>query len=135
MSGPLGFIPAWQFSANPKINPMVNPHVTMPAGMYQAGVFSEQPAFGQDLGQSKPLCLACGGPRASQPGVGGLGYVMIDEPDGMPIVTMKRVAGLQGLGIDNPFDSFWWRNRKAVTIAGLGIAGLLVFSFASSIIR
>ena len=46
MSGPLGFIPSWQFSADPNENPYVNPSVTMPRGMYQAGVYWEQPAYG-----------------------------------------------------------------------------------------
>lgn len=54
MSSPLGFIPNWQFSADPNENPYVNEFVSMPAGVYQAGVFSTQPQWGLGASQGQP---------------------------------------------------------------------------------
>jgi hypothetical protein len=38
-------IPNFQFSPNPAINPNINPFVSMPPGMYQAGAYYTQPAY------------------------------------------------------------------------------------------
>lgn len=121
----LGLIPDWQFSANPQRNPMVNPHVSMPEGIYQAGVYSTQPPYGpvtygpfatyQNI-PAKPStpvagtemrCLNCGP---------GLGYVMIDE--GGP---------LQQLNLGSPFDNFWFQHKKGIVLGAIGVvvAGLL----------
>ena len=95
MSSPLGWIPDWQFAADPNINPMVNPHVNMPTGWYQAGVYTTQPAYnngytGTDLGRAGQgfTCLNCPPTHHSNPTAGTqLGFVMIDEgkpPVGVP---------------------------------------------------
>lgn len=41
----LGFIPDFQFSPDANINPYVNPTVSMPSGMYQAGIYTTQPTY------------------------------------------------------------------------------------------
>lgn len=52
----LGLIPSWQFSSDPQENSMINPHISMPPSILQAGVWSSQPVLN-----------------------GNLGYVMVDE--------------------------------------------------------
>ena len=104
MSGPLGLIPPWQFSADPNINPMVNPHVNMPEGWYQAGAYFTQPAYnngytGTDTGavtMNGPFnCLNCAPHMMPPPPTAGtqLGFVMIDEgkpPVGVPWGMIKE---------------------------------------------
>lgn len=87
----LGIIPTWQFSANPSDNPMLNPTVDVPSGMYQAGVYYTQPAWGQP--QESLGCVGC----ASRP----MGFAMIDEgpfkPIGVPygLVSYKPLPPLK----------------------------------------
>lgn len=164
MSSPLGFIPAWQFSADPKINPMVNPHVNMPEGWYQAGVYTTQPAYNNgytatDLGRTGFNCLNCAPHQMPPPPTAGtqLGFVMIDEgqpPTGVPwgmikegdMVFNRNVEYLRtgnfeaggNLGFSffrNPLEeSFVWRYRKPIVIGGVAIAGLALLGFASSLL-
>lgn len=165
MSGPLGLIPPWQFSADPKVNPMVNPHVSMPPGWYQAGVYTTQPAYnngytGEDrdnLGRSAPFnCLNC---APKMPFAGPqLGFVMIDEgekPVGVPWGTIREGDmvfnrnvdylttgnGPSGLGFSlpsfpNPLEDYWlWRHRRGVMLAGAGVVGLMALSLIGSLVR
>ena len=112
----LGFIPSWQFSPNPAINPMVNPHVTMPPGLPQAGVWSVQPvSTGAQLAG-----LGRGSTRLPR-----LGYVMVDE--GVPF-QMDRSGPFSGVG-DVSAWSWAYEHRNelawgvgAVLAVSLGIA-------------
>lgn len=109
----LGLIPDWQFSADPKVNPFVNEHVSMPPGMLQAGAWYAQPPYGPQtaIGPNSGLagtelrCLNCAGPFRGQ-----LGYVMIDEaPPGLGFV-----------------ESFWWQHKRAIVLTALAAAGAAV---------
>jgi hypothetical protein len=53
-------------------------------------------------------------------------------PQGMYQSTVQPIGpyagGMNGLGIDNPFDSWWWQNRKwialgTVTALAIGLFG------------
>lgn len=35
---------------------------------------------------------------------------------------------LRGLGIDNPFDSWWWTNRKPLVIGSVAVVGLALLA-------
>lgn len=132
----LGYIPDWQFSADPKVNPYVNPHVSMPAGMMQAGTV--QPTYGPntfgpisglagtEASLIGPLCQKnalglCGkrngharnGAARNGRAVAGLGYVMIDESP---------------LGF---VESWWYRNRKPIVLTTLGVGVLAALGLAS----
>lgn len=110
---PLGFIPDWQFSGDPAENPYANQFVSMPEGMYQAGVFSSQPNLGGTGGLGffgklankikssvKPVrkdlreglkCLNC--PEQFSGMKATLGFVMQDEGDppvGVPWGMIKE---------------------------------------------
>lgn len=213
-NSPLGFIPDWQFNPDPKINPYVNPHVSMPPGMLQAGAYYSQPQYpnqnvstgsylsgagglhgtiGNNLcspaSANNPLCanilrgrnnglgmpsidwgvpgapvgvpwgvknlVASGavpyGKRQITLGGQPLGFVMVDEnpnvpPTGVPWGMKKDGPMLfnqgfeklrtgnyedQSLGFslpDNPFDSFWWRNRKTIVLTSAAVVGLAALS-------
>ena len=45
----LGIFPSWQYSADPAINPKINPHVQYPDGVYQTTVQPLGPYYGGDL--------------------------------------------------------------------------------------
>jgi hypothetical protein len=51
----------------------------------------------------------------------------MNQSTGQPIGPYYG-GGMNGLGIDNPFDSWWWQNRKwlafgAVTALAVGVFG------------
>lgn len=95
----LGLIPDWQFSLDPAVNPKINPFVKYPDGVYQTTPQSWGPYYGDVV--SVPL---------NQPAGGVAG----------PRVTL---LGGGGLGITNPFDSWWWQNRKWVALGGVSVVG------------
>lgn len=127
----LGLIPDWQFSADPAVNPMANPHVSMPAGMYQSGTV--QPVYGPNntfalagtrIDRSPPLCWKSDMSGLGPCRGGGLGYVMIDERPSWD----KGTAWSQSLGF---VESWAWRNRKGIVLGALGIAALSAVGLAS----
>jgi hypothetical protein len=108
VKSPLGLIPNAYFSGDAAINPAINPHVRFPPGYNQSTL---QPQWGHAQ-------LGCYG--------GGC----------------RRRVELEGLGLTNPLDvlnevgdSWWWKNRKAVGIGALALAGLAVLGVAKSILR
>lgn len=120
----LGFIPDWQFSADPAINPYINSSVTMPAGQYQAGIYGNQGLVGSqnsnilarvraafDRMRSAPRgnCFSTKGGKCINGA--NLGFVMIDE--GPP-------------PLNGVFDSWAWQNRKTIAIVAGGLAVLSV---------
>lgn len=52
-----------------------------------------------------------------------------------PLYPYYQGPELQGLGIDNPFDSFWWKNRKPIVIGTLALLGLAIVGGASAILK
>jgi hypothetical protein len=105
----LGLIPSWQFSPDPDINPMVNPFVTMPPGLPQAGVWSVQP-----VSTSAPIAPLSG---CTLP----LGYVMVDEgvPFQMPPRNLGEITAWSWM-YDHRNELAW--GVGAVLAVSLGIA-------------
>jgi hypothetical protein len=58
----LGIIPSWQFDPNPAHNPMLNPHLVMPAGMDQLTV---QPTGGYPTNNGLGITMAAYLPPAA----------------------------------------------------------------------
>ena len=104
----LGLIPDFQFSANPQMNPYVNPHVSMPSGMYQSGTV--QPTYGP-VSACGPMPTTAGAQVTVTPPVG---YVMIDET---PLGAFT--------------DTWLYRNRKLVVLGTIGVGLLAALGLAS----
>lgn len=98
-------IPDWQFSLDPNVNPKINPFVQYPAGIYQTTPQSWGPYYGDPVGV--------------QPGVAG------------PRIKLMGPA----FGLTNPFDSWWWTNRKWVALGGVGVVGLGLLAAATAILK
>lgn len=87
----LGLIPSWQFDQNPNTNPLLNPHMQYPEGMYQTTMQPTGPYY------SGPM--------------------------------------LSGLGIDNPFDTWWWKNRKWIVLGTVGALAIGLVGGLAAILK
>lgn len=116
LHGNLGLIPNWQFSADPSINPFLNPHVSMPDGWTQA--YTVQP-YGASMA---PIAVPQPSPLygANFGGSPQLGYLMIDRPP-------PQLAG----GV----TSWVWEHRKGVALGVVGLVGLAVLGGLSAILK
>lgn len=107
----LGIVPAWQFSPDPRVNPLLNPYANIPAGW---------------ASQSNPVQVA-GIPTAGMTVTRAVAPV----PSAQPQLGYQMV---ETLGIA-PFDSFWWQHRKKLIIGGLAVLGLAGVALVSSVLR
>lgn len=110
MPAGLGMIPDWQFSSDPRINIKINPHLPIPAP-WAAGQRTIQPVgYVSNRVQGDPLA--------------GLG------------ITQARWAEPRvGLGALEIFDSWAWKNRKPIAIAGVALLGLAALSGVGVLLR
>lgn len=113
-------IPDWQFSLDPAVNPKINPFVKYPAGVFQTTPQSWGPYYGDPV---------------SSPGVAGPRAVLSTAALQTANNASRNVLHLNGLGIDNPFDSWWWTNRKWVALGGVGVLGLGILAAATAILK
>lgn len=125
MLAAFGLIPDWQYSADPAVNPFLNPHVTMPDGWTQAytvqptgatmspiAVPIPSPLYGANIG-CIPGSMGCG----SMP-MAGLGYPVLELP-----------PPLSGIG------SWAWEHRKGVALGVVGVVGLALLAGLGSILK
>lgn len=116
----LGLIPDWQFSADPTVNPYLNPHVQMPDGWTQAytvqptgasmtpiAVPMPSPLYGANFGGA---CIGC----APQ-----LGYPVLELPP----------PPLSGV------TSWVWEHRKGVALGVVGIVGLALLGGLTAVLK
>ena len=114
LDGSLGIIPDWQFSPDPKVNPNINPYVNIPAGW---------------MSQSLPAQNGFLAPRAPEAGAqfmpandaqkAALGYQMVEQLGAIP----------------NPFESWWWVNRKPLVIGGVVLLGLGAIALVATVVK
>lgn len=115
----LGLIPDWQFSSDPNINILINPHVKVPSDwpmgqrtVQPIGVLSQR-TYGDPLAATDGLTQ-----------MNGLGITMANWH------TPRADLGALGL-----FDSWAWTHRKWLVIGGLGLIGLGLLSSVGAILR
>lgn len=130
----LGFIPDFQYSADPRVNPYVNPTVSMPPGMFQAGVYYTQPAYSMvapevidpdPISWSVPqVRVPTMGPTAPSAGpiAGALGYVMAWPNPGIANVAYGATKNAQLMGSTLGGAFSWMRENKFETFAGAAAA-------------
>ncbi len=127
----LGMIPAWQFSQDPAVNPKINPFVQFPDGVYQTtmqplGPFFNPPPF--PPGSAAPALGAAG----CDPWDGCYPWPASPAPR---LMRPRSPYALRGLGIDNPFDSWWWQNRQWLALDALCVVGVLMVGTVAAVLR
>ncbi len=114
-------IPDWQFSLDPNVNPKINPFVKYPDGVYQTTPQSWGPYYGDPV---------------SSPGVAGPRAVQLSTRSLVAANNAQQsVLRLNGVGFTNPFDSWWWTNRKWVALGGVGVVGLGLLAGLTAILK
>ena len=115
----LGLVPAWQFSSDPKINILINPHVKIPPN-WPMGQQTVQPVgYVSHLTHGDPLAVTDG----------------LTQMNGLGITRASWQQPRADLGALDIFDSWAWRNRKWLVLGGLGLVGLGVLSGVGAILR
>jgi hypothetical protein len=107
MARNLGIVPAWQFSPDPRVNPLLNPHASIPPGW---------------ISQSNPAQVA-GIPTAG---------MVVTRAAVQPSSGVALSGAQFGLV---PFDSWWWTNRKKLVIGGLAVLGLAGAAILTAVLK
>lgn len=121
----LGFIPNWQFSADPSVNPFLNPHVKMPEGWTQA--YTAQPVGAMMTPVNIPIPSPLLGARTTGFAGPALGYVMIDRAASASATAAQ--GALAGVG------TWAWDHRKGLALGAVALVGLGLLGGLSAILK